>query len=237
MDQYINQPDVKNRYATLPGGSEYEPDEVVRIFEKGIQTDRDRCLMGQSLLYGCCGKDPTPIVALGGKVPLYVYCDLVKYGNGCFEEETRELYDRLTARGFTKEFQTPMYREKYTRTNAWELTAWHDPEGKPFYLAYLQGYVSSLISLVYYDPEGVVYLMGKGNRIQPPCVCNIVHEEFRECRGGKSAFEEFQERAEYIFGHCFSEKYQKIATFDYLGDYSPGAHGIGLYKRKYWYVY
>lgn len=74
--------------------------DVYNIIENGISNNAERELLAQSLFYYCSGIDPTPIIAFGSDYPLYIYSDIIDYGNGDFNKTMNVLYERLFKAGF-----------------------------------------------------------------------------------------------------------------------------------------
>jgi len=194
--------------------------DVYNILKNGIQSDEDRELLGRSMFYYCCGKDPTPVIAFGAEYPLYVYVDSLTFGQDGLESEVHELHSRLEQKGFrcyTSEFfDSPVN----PRGN---ISQWRDDKNNTFVIVYIKEDAEKAFRKIYNDDD-------KYNYIQPKCICNIKYEcpEF----GLLNAVEK---RVQYILGHSKSPKYKKTADVDYFGDYS--AKTMGYFRRAYWYVF
>lgn len=201
-------------------------DKVYSLFENGISNDFDRELLAQSLFYYCCGKDPTPVISFGAEYPLYIYSDIVNYGEGDFEIETKQLYRRLNDAGYKM-----VDILNLTKTRRWKdveniaLTQWRTPQNTVFYLVYVQNDAVKTFTKVYSD---------NSNYIQPKCICNYRYE-FSE-QDSYHFFNTVEKRTEYIFGYCSNHKYKLIGEYDYYGDYDDCTK-LKLYHRMFWYVY
>ena len=195
----------------------YNMEELCVLFEKGIKTDYDREILGESLFYYCCGKDPTPIIAFSHTYPLYIYADVVNYGGGDFYEETHLLYERLKGAGFTL-----LDRRELKINKRAVLTMWNSPQKSQFFLLYVGTDARQTFQMLYSD---------NNNYIQPKCICNYRYE-----MPDMGILATVEKRAEYILGHCSSKKYQQIAEYDYCGDYEQNTT-VPLFRRMFWYVY
>lgn len=109
--------------------------DVYNIIENGISNNAERELLAQSLFYYCSGIDPTPIIAFGSDYPLYIYSDIIDYGNGDFNKTMNVLYERLFKAGFVCVDNKRITHLK-TIQNI-EVTLWK-AEGNLFSLAYIQ---------------------------------------------------------------------------------------------------
>lgn len=195
------------------------------ILESGALTDDGRDLLGQSLLYVCSGKDPTPIAAFGANVPLYVYIDSFVYMHGEFAEEARELYQRIARLAFRLVESRKLTSVGRLRKAAHaELTLWEDATGAEFLLLLAQTDAA----------EGYRSIYGDGmNYVQPMYLCNILHE--LAC---PDILSQVEKRVQYILGHCHSPKYRVVGAYDYLGDHaSSGGYKAELYRRLYYYLF
>ena len=205
-----------------------EWEQYALLLGYGVRNDDDREILGNSLFYYCCGKDPTPVIAFGSEYPFYVYADLVRYGHGDFDTEVNELLKRLKEKGF-KLLKKEKLREIGVgrKIKTILLTKWADKNGT-FYLAYLQGDALVVFDSLYRDDI-------KGcNSIQPRCICNYRYDcDNPIWERNKLSF--LEKRAEYLFGYCYSDKYRCIGEYDYYGDYGTVTK-IPLYRRRYWYV-
>lgn len=197
----------------------YEIDDLAEMLENGIRDNCDRELLGNSVFYYCCGKDITPLVAFGAEYRLYVYADIVNYGEGDFDNLVPKMYDKMKEVGF----EMLDKRELKIGQRA-VLTKWNSKQNQPFYLVYIMDDAKKTFCKIYYDK-------GKGE-IQPKCICNFR----REMLNGDGVLAHIEKRAEYVLGHCYSDKYVCIAEYDYYGDYQKGGK-VKLYKRAFWYVY
>ena len=183
-----------------------------------------RILLGQSLFYCCSGKDPSPIVALGANVPLYVYSDLFKYES--FEKYATTLKNRLKDRGFSleKEMILPQLGRIKNAKNA-DLSLWSNTKNESFLVLMLQDDAKRTFSSLYDE---------KDNFIVPTYLCNY-REELGEDVG--VFFEQLIKKVQYVMGHCFNKKHHKIAEYEYLGDYGSSTDKISLYRRFYYYYF
>lgn len=206
----------------------YTIENLCKLFEKGIQNNQDRAILGQSLFYYCCGKDPTPIIAFGHDYPLYIYSDIVDYGSGDFDAETQILYERLEHAGF----QLCDMREVKLGDKS-VLTMWNTLQEKSFFLLYVKNDASEIFDKIYFDNE-------KNDDIKPKCICNYRYEFFEGIRkppygdSNHDFFNRIEKRIEYIFGYCDNEKYQCIGEYDYYGDYGKNTK-VPLFQRMFWY--
>ena len=194
----------------------YNLESMCDLIEKGIRDNRDREILGNSLFYYCCGKDITPIRAFGHKYPLYIYSDIIDYGLGDFYNETQLLYSRLEKHGFKLLDKREIKADKKT-----VLTMWNSPQQESFFLLYAGYDAVSTFKSIYSD---------NGNYIQPKCICNY------RCEINSDYFSAIEKRTEYILGYCFSDKYNRIAEYDYYGDYEKNTK-VTLFHRAFWYVY
>ena len=208
-------------------GVESIKDRIIRIVSRGIQDDLDCEIMGNSLFYYCCGKDPTPITAFGGSFPLYVYVDILYSGD--FRSEIDELYHRLTFSGFkaAESYNIDASRLKGYKSECRnlsvksELTVWKTQDGGTFFLLYVKGNPEDTLYELYRHPQQ--------GPILPKCICNILYEDNHD-----QVFR-VEKRTEYILGHCHDNKYRKIAELEYLGDY--GWEKVDLWHRRFYFVW
>ena len=210
--------------------------KISKIAYQGICDDDDRELLGNSLYYYCCGCDPTPIIAFDSQYPLYVYVDIVQYGNGDFTKETKKLYKRLKEFGFQEKYKE--HNGKYfasadndiNKNNIQliieqsELSQWITKHGSSFYLLYIQGDAVTVFWKMYHESRN-------NNYIQPKCICNFRYE-FMD---GTKNLNHIEKRARYIMGYAHGEKYKKVGEYKYYGDFGEGT--VPLYKRICYYVY
>ncbi|MBP5547428.1 MAG: hypothetical protein J6X58_00870 [Bacteroidales bacterium] len=220
-------------------------DLIFNIINQGVNNDSSRELMANSLYYYCCGSDATPIIAFGGKYPLYIYVDTVQYGNGDFNNETKKLYLRLSKAGFQK--TENVHIEEFVQKNVQskpiikqlDLTRWSSNNGDFFYLLYAQGDAQTVFCKLYSDVDRG----GNNNYIQPKCVCNFRYEiapsNVVECSKNNynpiDVLHHVEKRVEYIMGEVHDEKYKKVGDYEYYGDYGTGA--IPIFKRICYYVF
>ena len=211
-----------------------EIDRIYPLFENGIRDDDDRELLGNSLFYCCCGKDPTPIMAFGSKYPLYVYVDI----DG-FEVNTKMLFERLCKAGYTLVESRELPKSKPLR-DAKKAVLAHFKARKTktlfrrisndcFHLLYVQSDAAKAYHSIYQDTDKG----GHDNCILAKCLCNIKSEFSNGFDGVPMA--QLARRTEYVFGHNNSDKYKCIAEYDYWGDCDSHSTKIPLYHRKYWY--
>ena len=184
----------------------------------GVHCTAGNAMLEKSLFYYCCGKDPTPIIAFGGRHPLYVYADLVDYGNGDFGRETGELYARLGRHGFDKAASEELHPSGLPGVQRAGLTEWRAKGERPFCLLYLQGDAAKVYRAVYND--------GRGGTIRPQCICNFRYEMF-----GDNPMTEVEREVESVMGHCHDKAFQKVGAYRYWGDWG-GDEEVGLYRRR-----
>lgn len=197
--------------------------QITAMLENDSLTDHDRDLLGQSLFYYGSGKDPSPIIALGAKIPLYVYADSFAFTKNDFVKEAEELYQRLQKNGFclTEKLSLICQNRLQDAENA-ELTLWESTSGDCFALLFVQDDAIDAFTNLYEESE---------NYIQPRYVCNYRYE-----LSYLGILKTVEKRAEYILGHCFDPKYRCIAEFDYHGDYGSDCK-MKLYRRFFYYLY
>lgn len=210
------------------------------LFECGIVDDKDRELLGSSLFYYCCGKDPSPIIAFGSSYPLYIYSDIVDYGSGSFDLATTKLFLRICDAGYvlvkSRKLQCAGLSNNVTNAvlTLWKTHRYGFPlfsrENTTFCLLYVQSDAVKTFRNVYHDIDKG----GNNNYILPKCICNYRYElvgrsdtKFLTCLLNK---------VEYVFGHCYNDKYKCVAEYDYFGDYGDHNSKIQLFHRKYWYA-
>lgn len=210
---------------------------IIEIVQTGVSDIVDREILANSMFYYCCGKDPTPIIALGDMFPLYVYVDTINYGKGDFIKETSELYHRLEIHQFHKLDMVHNGSSGVSLKNnrpiilQSEITEWVTGNNTNICLLYIQGDASSVFRKMYAD---------NNNFIQPGCICNFRYElmPFDKVQQsmGDGILNHVEKRSEYIMGHCYYEdKYQKIGEYKYYGDYD-GNH-MSMFKRVFYYVF
>ena len=197
-------------------------DEVLSLFENGVQNDDHRELLAGSLFYYCSGNDPTPILYFGNRCSLYVYVDLWEN----FEESKEKLYAKLNNSGydmFTESRIVKLRKCRYRQFKNAELTKW-----KEFFILYIQGDANESFEAVYRDADACQY----ENYIQPKVICNFSYDLFYTAGERRSVMFSAEKRVEYVMGHCFSEKYKLI---DSIKKYM-GGNTVNIFHRKYWYV-
>ena len=187
--------------------------------EDGAHISAVNELLRESLFYYCSGKDPTPIAAFGSDIPLYVYSDLFKYMRINFEEATRALYEKITSLGYylskTQSLSTLKITPSITKA---ELSHWKSNDNKYFILLYTQSDAEQCYKKLY-SPE---------EELRPKYFCNYRYEIPH-----RGVLETEEKLAEYVMGHCHSERFTKIAEYGYLGDYSFGASTkVPLYRNS-----
>ncbi len=157
-------------------------------------------LLDRSLFYYCSGKDPTPVLIFGARIPLYVYADHLKACRSTPREEMAVLYRRLEEGGFSRTETRPVA----TPFKAAELTAWQTEDGEVFSLLYLAADATAAYFELY------------GEDTLPRCICNYRYE-MNNARLGP-----IEEKVAYILGHCHTGRHLPIAEYPYRGDYSFG---------------
>jgi hypothetical protein len=199
-------------------------DNVFSFLENNELTDKSRDILGQSLFYYCSGVDPTPIVAFGAKIPLYVYVDSFCIESGSIPQKIQILYDRLNSRGFklvkARQLKT---LGRFNMANYAELTEWNTISGDSFMLLFVVGDAKESYENIYSESS---------NYIQPKYVCNYRYET-----PSLGILKVVEKRAEYILGHCFNSKYRCVEEIDYLGDYGSPSDKLQLYRRHFYYLY
>lgn len=167
-------------------------------------------LLPESLFYYCAGKDPTPILIFGARVPLYVYVDLLKGGQRTPKDEIDELYRRLTKRGYALTESRTVPSDQQVA----ERSVWLDREGERFSLLYLVGDATDAYFSLY------------GEDILPRCICNYRYEM------NNSRLGPIEEKVAYILGHCHTGRHRATREYPYHGDYSFGKDTrITLYRH------
>ena len=206
----------------------YIKDRIIQIASHGIQDDFDCEIMGNSLFYYCCGKDPTPIAAFGESLPLYVYVDLLNssYGYGDFRTEIDELYHRLHLKGFKTvelcavDANVKGYNSKSMNLSVRsELSVWKTRGSNTFFLLYVKGDAEDTLDALYTDHRQGLIL--------PKCICNLLYEDYHP------RIYQIEKRTEYILGHWNQDKYKKVGEVEYLGDY--GLEKAELWHRRFYY--
>ena len=99
-----------------------------------------------------------------------------------------------------------------------------------FCLLYIQCDASLAFEKIYSDRDKY----GHFNYIQPKCICNIQYEYIG---GDWTILRNALKRTEYVMGHCHSDKYRRVAEYDYYGMGSSSRSKIPLFHRKYWYCF
>ena len=189
-----------------------------------LLTDGEKDMLGQSLFYYCSGKDPTPIIALGAKIPLYVYVDSLHFDDDAFSSATAELYARLKKHGFLLcEKRNLEPNGRLSECSNADATLWKNASGESFLLLYVQGDAALTYGSIYADEE---------NYIQPKYICNYRYE-LRD----RGLLSQVEKRVEYILGHCHDPKYRCIDEYAYYGDYGEKDVGVKLYRRLYYYLF
>ena len=202
--------------------------EVCDIIENGLSTNSDRELLAQSLFYYCCGTDPTPMIAFGSGYPLYIYSDIIDYGNGDFDRTTEELYGRLSQAGFVCTEEKRILHLKNIQNVA--VTLWKTKSNEFFALVYIQQDAVKAFEKIYADGSHTY------NFILPKCICNYRYEFIENSQENSDYFARIEKRTEYILGYCFSEKYKVVSEHTYYGDYEENTK-VKLFRRMFWYAY
>ena len=152
-------------------------------------------LLKSSLFYYCCGKDITPICAFKNQYPLYVYADKLSTSRP-LDSTLEELYSRLKKQGFDMDGNHEPVNYDFC------VSAYLSKWKQGFYLLYLQG-------------DAVNVYKGLYVNTMPKCIANCYYE-----LGSRSHFlRPYESKVSYILGHCFYPSFEKIASYDYLGDY------------------
>ena len=198
-------------------------DQIASMLEKIVFTDIDRDVLGQSLFYYCSGKDPTPIITFGAKIPMYVYVDSLEIPKNDFKNTVRELYRRLKNKFSLAKICNLKCTERLQKTEKAELTLWNTSLGESFVLLYIQGDASKTFESIYREESG--------NYIVPRYVCNYRYELY-----DLGILKTVEKRVEYIMGHCFDPKYRCVAEYDYYGDYDTDCK-VKLYHRLFYYLF
>lgn len=191
-------------------------------FDNFIKTLKDKnykneftYLLQNSMFYYCCGKDPTPILALNKEYPLFVYADIVDYGRGDFGQTTEKLYDRLKKKKLTlKKIENFNFDESFKNST---LSLW-EGENSSFLLLYVQGDATKIFKYIYNNNHKIIC---------PKCICNIKYEM------NTSYFLQIEKEISFILGYCYSENFSKINEFNYYGDYNVLNKKVYLYKNLY----
>ena len=191
-------------------------DRVEALLTDGSMTEDARNYLRRSL-YCPFGNDPTPVVALGPKVALYVYADEGGYGAADFETQSQELFQKIKDRNFILTHSRPLTPSgRLSGAENAVLTLWRNASGKSFYLVYVRCDADALYENVYTAGDETV---------EPLCFYNHLYDT------GSTLLEDLVGRTEYILGHCYGDQYRKVGEFEYLGeDESEGAKA-GLYRR------
>ena len=199
-------------------------DQIVSMLEKNEFSDIDRDVLGQSLFYYCSCKDPTPIIAFGAKIPMYVYVDSLEMPKNDFQNTVEELYSRLKKHKFSlAEICNLKCTKRLQRTEKAELTLWKTSLGESFALLYIQGDASETFESLYREESD--------NYIVPRYVCNYRYELH-----DLGILKTVEKRVEYIMGHCMNPKYRCVAEYDYYGDYDTDCK-VKLYRRHFYYLF
>ena len=190
--------------------------------ESGRMSEEEKDLLGQSLFYYCSGTDPSPIVALGSTVPLYVYVDSFVYIRNGFTAESKELYSELEKTKFKKQTKLTLpSKGRLAKSQNAELTLWKTAEGEHFLLLFVQADAVEGYQSIYGNSDM--------NYIQPAYVCNYRYE-LRE----RGILDQLEKRVQYILGHCFDPKYRRVGEIPHL---DRPDEKIGIYHRFYYYLF
>ncbi len=189
---------------------------ITSIIQRGIKTDEERELLGNSLFYLCSGIDPSPVLAFEADYPLYIYADI----NLEYEKELPGFYMQIQERGNSLESSESLLdKEGKVFVSRW-LTA----DNKPFCVVYYLSDAVSVFSKIYSDYDAG----DRPNFILPKCVCNYRYEFLDEESDFSYAFcKRITYKTEYIYGECLNDKYSLVGTYE----------GKNLYHRKFWYVF
>ena len=156
-------------------------------------------LLENSLFYYCCGKDITPICAFKNQYPLYIYADKLS-SSRTLDGTVTELYSRLQNQGFDMDGAHKFI--SYDFCSGAYLSKWK----QGFYLLYLQGDAVNIYRGLYKDKL-------------PKCIANCYYE-----LGSRAYYlKPVESKVSYILGHCFYPSFEKIASYDYLGDYEKSS--------------
>ena len=201
---------------------------IYSIFQNGLQNNRERELLGDSLFYYCCGSDPTPIISLNREYKLIIYVDNTRYASGDTQTQSDCLYQKLEKEGFGR-VEVSVDEDVAPLPEDAELTVWeHEDDEEQIILLYLYDDAERGFKRIYSDRD---------NYIQPQCICNYRYEYV----GGNNFrpfMERIEKRVEYILGHCFNDKYALVEKINYCenGD-CDSSEKIQLYQRMFWYVW
>ncbi len=192
--------------------------QVLQLFSENLRDAAQKEMLAKSLYYYCAGCDPTPVLAFGAQIPLYIYVDTLRTAPS-FADATGKLYDRLQGTFElieTVTIPTPNLRGAQNVT----LTVWNDVERGAFYLLFIQQDAEEAFRVLYAEDT---------NFIMPACVCNIKYE----CT--KGILDTVEKRVRYVLGHCFSDKYKVVDRAPYHGDYNvSGTPEVELWERMYY---
>jgi hypothetical protein len=203
---------------------------VSGIFNYGLRSNKDREILGNSLFYYCCGRDPTPVAAFGANIPLYIYCDILGCGQEDFQAATKTLHERLEKLNFTLQERRLVDNPRILgNAKRGEIFAWKTQQDEEFYLAYIQNDAFNTYANVYYDKYNA-------NSIKPLCICNCKNEFLDP--NNRELFLAIETRIEFILGECLVDNknviYRKIGSFKYYGDFGPD-DDVPFFKRRFWY--
>lgn len=210
-------------------------EDLMEILKHGIRTENQRELMGNSLLYYCCGADISPVIAYGAKIPLYVY------NNSGREDKYADLMNTMIERGFLPEENRLLENEQKIPMFA---SKWFNKNG--FYVRILYTYepLEKMFHNLYVDTTGHIGI------IRPKYVCNLGYA-FNEKISKKTQklLKQIERQAEYIIGFCSDKKYKEVETIERIKveEMHPEAEennfeanenmlGINVYQRRYWYM-
>ena len=194
----------------------------VASLESGRLSEAEKDLLGQSLFYYCSGNDPSPIVAFGSEIPLYVYVDSFVYIRESFSEKAKELYSRLDKNKLKKKASvTPKLSGRLKTAYNAELSLWESNDGNAFLLLFVQADAI--------DGYKSIYGSSEMNYIQPKYVCNYRYE-LRD----RGILDQLEKRVQYILGHCHNSKYRLVGEIQHL---DRSDEKIGIYQRLYYYIF
>jgi hypothetical protein len=159
---------------------------------------------------------------------LYIYSDIIDYGNGDFDRTIEKLYERLSKAGFACTEQKRIVHLKNIQNIA--VTLWKTQSNDYFTLVYIQQDAVKAFEKIYSDGSHTY------NFIMPKCICNYRYEFTGDSQKDCDYFTRIEKRTEFILGYCFSDKYKVVSEHTYYGDYEDDTK-VKLFHRMFWYVY
>ncbi len=173
-------------------------DSIMQTLRSDTRSEERAALLSESLFYYCAGTDPTPVIALFDKFPLFIYSDILDYGRSDLEKENEKLKKKLIKHGF-----------KLIEGETAEIA-----EGAALY-EYLKNDISVFILYVAGDAwKTYEALYGRERLVLPRCIANIRYEM------DTRRFAPIEKEAAFILGYSYSGVHRVIDKFEYYGDYS-----------------